>query len=70
MCSDGLWAVLSGFDRRQGLRNYSILHSVQIGFGAHSASYPVGTQGYSLGSEQSGREAEDSFPSNVEVFMA
>jgi hypothetical protein len=40
--SDGLWAGELGFGSWQG-QDSSLLHSVQIGPGAHPASYPMGT---------------------------
>jgi hypothetical protein len=41
--SDGLRAGEPVFDSRQG-PDFSLLHIVQTGSGAHAASYPVGTR--------------------------
>jgi hypothetical protein len=40
--SDGPQAARLGFDSRQG-QDFSLLHSVQTGSGAHTASYLMGT---------------------------
>jgi hypothetical protein len=40
----GLRAGRSGFESRQG-QGFSLLHNVQTGFGAHSASYPMDAGG-------------------------
>jgi hypothetical protein len=32
-----------GFDSREEARDFRPLHSVQTGFGTHTASYPMGT---------------------------
>jgi hypothetical protein len=45
----------------------SLLHMVQTGFGAHSASYPMGTRGFSLGVMHQEHEADHSPPSSAEV---
>jgi hypothetical protein len=50
-----------------GAGNFSLHHRVQNGFGAHPASYPVGTTGSSLGVEWLGREADHSPPSSADV---
>jgi hypothetical protein len=42
--SDGLWAGQVMFDSRQR-QDFSLLHSIQTGFGAHPALYPMGTGG-------------------------
>jgi hypothetical protein len=42
--SDGLWARWPGFKSQQG-QDLSVLHNVQSGSGAHSASCPVGMRG-------------------------
>jgi hypothetical protein len=49
--------------------NFSLHHQVENGSGAHPASYPVGTRGFSLGAgvKRSGREADRSPPSSAEV---
>jgi hypothetical protein len=44
-----------------------LLHSIQIGSDAHPASYPMGTEGFSPGVKQPGREANNSPPSSTEV---
>jgi hypothetical protein len=41
---NGLRAARPGFDSRQG-QDFSLLHNVQTGSGAHPASYPMGTGG-------------------------
>jgi hypothetical protein len=41
-CSDGLRAGRPGIELRQG-QEFSLLHSVQTGSGAHSLSYTMGT---------------------------
>jgi hypothetical protein len=45
----------------------NFLHVVQTGFGAHPASYPVGTGALSPGVKQPGREADHSPPAIAEV---
>jgi hypothetical protein len=40
---DGLRAEKQGFDSKQR-QEFSILHSVQTGSGAHPASFPIGTR--------------------------
>jgi hypothetical protein len=42
--SERLQAGRPGFDTEQGL-NFSLLHNVQTGTGAHPASYRMGTAG-------------------------
>jgi hypothetical protein len=47
----GLWARSSGFESQQMLGNFFLHHSVQTGFGTHTASYPTGTRGSFPGDE-------------------
>jgi hypothetical protein len=56
------------FDSQQGHR-ISVLHSVQTGFGAYTASYTMRTGGSFPGGgvKRQGREADHSPPSYVEV---
>jgi hypothetical protein len=52
----------------EGYGNFSLHHRVQIGSGAHPASYPIGTGGaLSLGVKRPGREADHSPQSSAEV---
>jgi hypothetical protein len=44
----------------------SLLHSVQTDYGAHPASYPIGTGGSFLGGKEAGHEADHSPPSSVD----
>jgi hypothetical protein len=44
-----------------------LFHSVQIGSGAHPASYTKGTGALSSGIKRLGREADHSLPSSAEV---
>jgi hypothetical protein len=53
-----------------GAGNFSFLHCVQTGSGAHPASYPMGTRGFSLGVKRPGREADNTPPSSAEVKNA
>jgi hypothetical protein len=41
-------------------QDFSLLHNVQTGSGAHSASYPAGSGVQSSGVKQTGRESNDS----------
>jgi hypothetical protein len=50
-----------------GTGNFSLHYRVQNGSGAHQASYPVGKRGSFPGIKRSGREADHSPPSSVEV---
>jgi hypothetical protein len=50
-----------------GAGNFSLHHRVQNGFGAHPASYPMGSRVLSLGVKRPGREAEHSPPFSAEV---
>jgi hypothetical protein len=43
----------SEFESRWG-QDFSLLHVIQIGFGAHSTSYSVGTGGSFLGAKAAG----------------
>jgi hypothetical protein len=65
--------VFLGIEERGAIpgrgRNFSLHHRVH-GYGAHPASYPVGTRGYFTGVERPGREADNSSPSNAEVKNA
>jgi hypothetical protein len=62
-----------GLDEREvGFRvpvwsNFSLLHIVQTGSGAHSASYPMGNGGSFPGVKWQGREADHSPPTSAEV---
>jgi hypothetical protein len=47
--------------------NFSLHHCVQNGFGAHPASYPMGTRGSFPGVKRPGCEADQSPPSSTEV---
>jgi hypothetical protein len=49
---------------------FSPNHSVQTGSGAHSPSYLMGTRGSFVEIKRSGREADYSHPSSVEVKNA
>jgi hypothetical protein len=50
-----------------GAGNFSLHHRVQNGSGAHPASYPMGTGGFSLEVKRPRREADHSPPSSTEV---
>jgi hypothetical protein len=50
-----------------GAREFSLLHSVQTGSGAHPASYPNGTWGSIPGVKRKGYEADHSPPPSAEV---
>jgi hypothetical protein len=52
-------------DSRQG-QGFLLCHSVQTGYGAHSASYTEGTRVLSQGVKRPGREADHSLPSSAE----
>jgi hypothetical protein len=52
----------SEFESREG-QEFSLLHVLQTGFGAHSASYPMGTGGKATG----GSEADHSLSTSAEV---
>jgi hypothetical protein len=51
--SERLQAGRPGFDTQQGI-DFSLLHNVQTGSGAHPASYPVGTAAYFPGGKAAG----------------
>jgi len=53
-----------------GAGNFSLHYRVQTGSGMHSASYPVGTRGFSLGVKQLGHEADHSPPFSAKVNNA
>jgi hypothetical protein len=57
--------VVLGFDSRTGAGNFSLLHRVQNGSGAHPASYPL-----SLGVKWPARESDHLPPSSAEVKNA
>jgi hypothetical protein len=50
-----------------GARDFSQLHCVQTGYGAHTASYPIGTGVSFPGVMRPGREAVHSRPYSAEV---
>jgi hypothetical protein len=50
-----------------GAGNFSLHHRVQIGSGAHPASYPMVPQVLSLEVKLPGREADHSPPSSAEI---
>jgi hypothetical protein len=69
MSRDSSVGIAAGYgldDRMIGVRfpagagNFSLHHCVQIGSGAHPASYPMGTRGSFPGSKAVGREADHS----------
>jgi hypothetical protein len=51
----------------EGAGNFSLHHRVQTCSGAHPASYPMGTRGFSLGVKGPGREADNLPQSSDEV---
>jgi hypothetical protein len=53
--------------RFPAVQDFSLLHSVQAGSGAHTASYPMGIGGSFTGGKRQGREADRSPPSSAEV---
>jgi hypothetical protein len=53
-----------------GAGNFSLLHRVQNGSGAHPASYLMSTRGSFPGSKVAGREVDYSPPSSAEVENA
>jgi hypothetical protein len=53
-----------------GAGNFCLHHRVQNGSGAHSASYPMGTGGLSLGVKRPGREADHSPSSSAKAKNA
>jgi hypothetical protein len=56
----------SEFESQYG-QEFSLLHVVQTGSGAHPASYSMGTGGSFPGVKRQGREADHSPPTIVEV---
>jgi hypothetical protein len=66
-------ATVYGMDDREvGVRvlvgsKFSLLHIVQTGSGAHSASYPMGIGGSFSGIKRHWREADHSPPASAEV---
>jgi hypothetical protein len=65
LCSaQSLWLRTGrpGFDSGQGQEVFLLLHSVETGFRAHAASYPVGTR-----AKAAGHEADSSPPSAAKV---
>jgi hypothetical protein len=58
---DGRRSILAG------VRECSVLHSVQIGFVAHPISYPMSTGAHSSGVTWWGSEADHSPPASAEV---
>jgi hypothetical protein len=56
-----------GFRFPAGAGNFSLLHCLQTGSGAHPASYPMGTR---AGVKMPGREADHSPPYSAEVKNA
>jgi hypothetical protein len=48
-------------------QEFSLLHVVQTGIGAHTASYSMGTRVLSPGIKRKGREADHSPPTSAEV---
>jgi hypothetical protein len=58
--------VMAGVRFPAGTRDFSLLHSVQTGSGAHPASYIMGTGGY-FPVKLPWREADHSPRSNAEV---
>jgi hypothetical protein len=55
-----------GFESRQG-QEFSLLHIVQTGRGAHPASYPMGTWGTFPEVKWQGYEVDHSPPTSAEV---
>jgi hypothetical protein len=64
----GYWKI--GVRFSVGARNFSLLHLVQTGSGAHPVSYPMGSGFFSVGVKRQGHEAEHSPPSSAEVQNA
>jgi hypothetical protein len=58
---------MTGVRHLAGVRNFSLLHSIQTGFGAHSASNLMGTGDSPAVSKRSGCEAYHSLQSSAEV---
>jgi hypothetical protein len=50
------------------VRAFSLFHSAETGYGAHPASYPMGTRGFfPQGVKKLGHEAHHSLPSTAKV---
>jgi hypothetical protein len=61
-------SLTRGVGVRAELRSrISLLYMGQTGFGAHTASYPVGAGSYFSASKQGGLQADHSFPTGTEV---
>jgi hypothetical protein len=57
-----------GISFLEGVRDFSLLHSIRIGFAAHPASYPVGTDDFFLvGTKWPERAADHSSSSITDV---
>jgi hypothetical protein len=63
----GLWGWTAAVRLPAGARDFLILHSVQIGSGAHAVSCLVGIWGYFPAMKRLGLEADHSLPSGTEV---
>jgi hypothetical protein len=50
-----------------GVRDFSLLHSIQTSSEAHPSYYPVGTRGSFPGVKWPGREADNLLPTNAKV---
>jgi hypothetical protein len=50
-----------------GVRDFSLVHNIQTGSGAHPTSYAMTTEGCFPGVKQQGRESDNSSPSSAEV---
>jgi len=59
----------SGFESRRG-RDFFLLHRVQTGSGAYTASYPMDTGGLSMGVKRPGRESNSSPQSSAKCKNA
>jgi hypothetical protein len=68
--SAGLRAGWLGVRVPAGAGNFSLNHRIQIGSGAHPASYPMDIGGSFLGVKRPGRKADHSPPSSSEVKNA
>jgi hypothetical protein len=60
------WRV-TGWAAWVRLQDFSILHGIQTGSGAHPTSYPMGTRGSFPRVKWQGHEADHSFPFSAEV---
>jgi hypothetical protein len=56
----------SEFEPQQG-KEFSLLHVVQTGYGAHPTSNPMVTRAFFPGVKRPGREANHSQPASAEV---